>query len=229
VKSFICLVSIIGSFSTFAVNGDPTQPCAHCEVSEIRGNQISGGLAQVSKLAENIQSKEIEVLANRLCSQLIRSETTGTLSGPMAFKATIAKYLDIDVNAKDTRKKVIEFWNLKKDQLICTNVSDKYISPQPVMRRVIDMKIQEDVFFGFLLEDEDDEYEGKVDINIVHVNLKGESETVLDYIQSICDDKSRAVYYDCEELKDLQESLRSEYGGKYVKYAKKYPGYALDT
>jgi len=176
----------------------------------------------------SVQSKEMEGLANNLCSQLIRSVSTGTLSGPMAFKSTIAEYTKIDVNAKDTRKKVIEFWNLKKNQLICTNKSIRYTSPQPVMRRIIDMRIQEEVFFEFLLEDEKDDYEGKVDINIVHINPSGESTTVLDYIQGICDDKSKALKYDCDELKDLQESLQNEYGGKYLKYAKKYPGHALE-
>jgi hypothetical protein len=205
VKRFIYLITLLASLPICAFATEP--------------DKLYGG---------GVQSKEMELLANRICSQLINSETTDKLSGPMAFKSSVAEYLKIDINAKDTRKKVIEFWNLKKDQLICTHKNIKYTSPQPVMRRIIDMKIQEEVFFEFLLEDENDDYEGKVDINIVHVNPKGESETVLDYIQSIRDDTSKAGHYDFDELADLQESLQEEYGGKYVKYAKQYPEYALE-
>ncbi|WP_157829065.1 hypothetical protein [Colwellia sp. 75C3] len=169
------------------------------------------------------------MLANRLCDQLSNSETTDKLSGPMAFKSTIAEFIKQDVNSKDTRKKVIEFWNTNKAQFICTYGNLKYLTPQPVLRRIIDMNIQEEVFFEFLLEDEfNDEYQVNVDINIVHINPKGEAETLLDYIQSIRDDKSLAALYDFDELADLQESLQEEYGGKYVKYAKKYPEYALE-
>jgi len=177
----------------------------------------------------HFESKEMKNLANRLYSELIRSESTEKISGPMAFKLTIANYLKIDVNAKDTRKKVIEFWNLNNDWLICTYENNKYLSPQPVLRRIIDMKIQEEVLFEFLLEDEfKDEYKGKVDINIVHINPKGEVETLLDYIQSIRNDNSKKGLYDFDELADLQESLQEEYSGKYVKYAKQYPKYTLE-
>lgn len=175
------------------------------------------------------ESKTMEVLANRLCDQLSNSETTDKLSGPMAFKLTIVEFLKLDVDVKNTRKKVIEFWNTNKTQFICTYESSKYLTPQPVLRRIIDMKIQEEVLFEFLLEDEfNDEYEVNVNINIVHINPKGEAETLLDYIQSIRNDKSIAGKYDFDELADLQESLQEEYGGKYVKYAKKYPKYALE-
>jgi len=175
------------------------------------------------------ESKTMEVLANRLCNQLTRSETTDVLSGPMAFKFTIAKHLKLDVNATNTRKKVIEFWNVVNEQLICTHENNKYLTPQPVLRRIIDMNIQEEVFFEFLLEDEfNDEYESKVDINIFHINPKGEAETLLDYIQSIRNDNSKKGLYDFDELADLQKSLQEEYGGKYVKYAKQYPKYAFE-
>lgn len=228
-KSFICLVTILGSLSIFAKDVDPSKPCSHCTKPEARGLPNTPDIAH--KMIENVinNDKKLKDLGNRICDNLTHSKTVDNLSAPMAFKSPIAEYLKIDVNAKDTRKKIIEFWNTNKDKLICTLESNKYITPQPVMRRVIDMNIQEDVFFNFLLEDENDEYGGSVDINIVHVNLKGESETVLDYIQSIRDDKSKAGYYDFDELRDLQESLQNEYGGKYLKYANKYPGYALDA
>jgi hypothetical protein len=91
------------------------------------------------------------------------------------------------------------------------------------------MKLQEEVFFDFLLDDPNDDYTGVVDINVVFKNPNAKAsdkpETILDYIESIILDSSKKGYYDYEVLIDLKESLRDEFGGKY---AEKYPDFSLE-
>jgi hypothetical protein len=236
VKSFICLVTILGSLSVFAKTSDPADSCSHCPTTKVEGNPVnSGGLSQIDKLAKGMERKEkdeatkIKVLANRLCSRLLASQAFDNLSARDAFKSTIANHLGIQVTGKNTRKKVIDFFNLNKNKMICTIENPKYSSPQHVMRRMIDMRIQEEVFFEFLLEDDSDEYKGKVDLNIVYKNAEGKEETMLDYIETIVSDTSTKGSYNHDELRDLQEMLQDQYGGKYVRYASRYPGFALDS
>jgi hypothetical protein len=178
--------------------------------------------------SDDEQNTLVSILANRICSRLLASQAFDNLSARVAFKSTIANHLGIPVTGKNTRKKVIDFFNLNKNKMICTIENPKYSSPQHVMRRMIDMKIQEEVFFEFLLEDDSDEYKGKVDLNFVYKNAQGKEETLLDYIETIVSDKSTRGSYNHDELRDLQEMLQDQYGGKYVRYAEKYPEYALE-
>ncbi len=66
-KSFVCLVIVLGSLSVLANDSDPTKPCVHCEEKEIRGNSVAG-LSDVTKLATLGISENIEILSNQICA-----------------------------------------------------------------------------------------------------------------------------------------------------------------
>jgi hypothetical protein len=206
VKSFICLITIIGSLSTFAVDGDPTQPCAHCEVSEVRGNQITGGLAQVSKLAEKMQSKEMQDLSNKICAELITAQEMSGENSAKVVQRILLKHLNITKESNNYKTKLTKFWNKNVSQMICTTptVDNKY--PQHVMKRVIDMRLDQQVFFNFILKLDLDEG--------INVNAIENGKTVVDYIDKILSDPSNKTKYVFSEIKDLREVLTDYYGAK---------------
>lgn len=205
-KTLICIFSLLLSWPVFAVDKE---------------SALDGTINQKDEKAN------IQLLANRLCSSLLNSQAFDDLTARDAFKSTIAKHLKISVNGNNTRKAVLDFFNLHKNDMICTVKNSKYSFPQHVMRRMIDMGIQEELFFDFLLEDDSDEYKGKVDLNIVYKNAEGVEETLLDYIETLLSDKSTKGLYNHDELRDLQESFEDQYGGKYLRYADKHPEFAL--
>jgi hypothetical protein len=200
--------------------------------------------AEPTKLYSDKEKAELNKLANDICSRMLDSQGIDGLNARDEFKSTIARYLSIPKTGKNTRKKVIDFLNANKEYFVCTSEVSMYSFPQTVLRRLVDMKIQEEVFFEFLLEDDSDDYKGKADLNVIHIYKegpthhginggyvyphKGEAETLLDYIETLLSTEETKSTYNHDELLDLQESLRDEYGAKYVRYANKYPEYALD-
>lgn len=204
-KNIICLICILSCFSVFASNDDPAKPCIECSEKQARGLPSSGNLEQVTKLGTKLQTKKMEDLSNEICAELVYAQsTTGENSGKVMEKILL-KHLNITKKTPHSKKKLTQFWNKNLSQMVCTTEVFGLKSPQHVLKRVIDMGINNNVYFNFVFELEEN----------VNVNAIENGETVIDYIDSILSDpdknKNKYVFRD---IKDLREVLIEYYGAK---------------
>lgn len=204
-KRFICFVTILGSLSAFAVDSEPSKPCAHCEVKEASGNPVNtDGLAKVAKFAENIQSKEMEDLSNKICTELIKAQNSTGENSAIVIQREILNHLNITKKKSNYKKEVTKFWNDNLNQMVCTTPSVNNTSPQHLMKRVIEMGLNKEVYFNFIFELADN----------INVNAVENGETVIDYIDSILSNPDNETKYVFREIKDLREVLVDFYGAK---------------
>ena len=77
--------------------------------------------------------------------------------------------LNITRDTPDYRNKVLDFWNENNELIICENEGTKVSTvriPQHFLKRVIDLHMENQLFYGFLFEDED---RSDVDVNAVEI------------------------------------------------------------
>jgi len=80
------------------------------------------------------------------------------------------------------------------------------------MKRVIDMKLDHQVYFDFVFELDEEENEH---INAISFSYEtGQAGTIIDYIDSILKDPSNETKYVFHKMEDLKEVLIDEYNGK---------------
>jgi hypothetical protein len=161
-----------------------------------------------------VQSLEMEALSNEICSELITAQEVTGENSAKVLEGILLKHLKLTKQTASYKTQLTQFWNSKLNQMICTTPSVDNKSPQHVMHRVIDMRLDQQVFFNFIFKLD---YDEGINVNAVTFNNDtGEPETVVDYIDGILIDSNNETKYVFWEIKDLREVLIDYYGGKRV-------------
>jgi hypothetical protein len=159
-----------------------------------------------------VQSKEMEDLSNKICSKLIAAQESTGENSAKVLERVLLKHINLTKKTKDYKVQLTKFWNKNIDQMICTRRVIGLKAPQHILKRVIDMKLDRQVFFNFIFELDEDESQG-VDINAAELTATG-PETVIDYLDKILANPTLKTSYVFRELKDLKEVLIDYYEAK---------------
>jgi hypothetical protein len=160
----------------------------------------------------SLQSKEMEGLSNKICSKLIAAQELTGENSAKVLERLLLKHINLTKKTKDYKTQLTKFWNKNIDQMICTTPSVNKKSPQHLMKRVIDMKLDGQVYFNFIFELDEDESQG-ININAIELTTTG-PETVIDYLDKILANPTLKRSYVFRELRDLREGLIEELGAK---------------
>lgn len=161
------------------------------------------------------QSETMEALSNKICSDLVNAQEVTGESSAKVIERNLLKHLAIAQNAANANAKITEFWNENFEQLICTVGGLKNRTPQHLLKRVIDMKLNSTVFYDFIFElDADGDIDNvNINVNAIEQTPNG-PETVIDYIDAILSDPKNKTSYVFSEIKDLRDGLIEEFGAK---------------
>jgi hypothetical protein len=164
----------------------------------------------------SVQPLKIEALSNEMCGELIKAQEMTGKNSAKVLEKILLKHLNLTKKNANYKRQLTQFWNSKLNQMICTTPSVHNKSPQHLMHRVIDMKLDQQVFFNFIFDLEENESEG-INVNVVTFNNDtGKPETVIDYIDAILSDSNNETKYVLREIKDLREVLIDYYNAKRV-------------
>lgn len=208
-KRFIVLTIICSIHFAYA-NAKAADPNENCKTKALPILETQENLGDVKKLKDGIEDSEIKKVAKQLCSTLSLSLAQGSRETWQYIEDIMLKYLEIDKKTKNYKFLVSEFWNKYAQKFICIDDHPLARTPQQFMKRVIDFGLQDDIFYNFLLFDEE-EYP----IRVNHIEYyNGEPETVLDYIDSILKDPKNEKKYEFKQVKALREVLIEDYNAK---------------
>ena len=122
----------------------------------------------------------------------------------------ILKHLGISRKTKGYKLLVANFWNANSQDLICRTSTGGLRNPQHFMKRVVEMNMQNEALYDFILYDPE-EYP----ITVNHIEIyNGKKETILDYIENILTTPGNDKKYNFQELQSLKRILIDEYGAK---------------
>lgn len=164
-----------------------------------------------SELNHAIKKEDLKVFANNLC--YMAEMSYGHDDAAKRIEDQILAKLKVTRNTPNYKQKILKFWNNTSPYLVCTvpsKLKPHARTPQHFMKRVLDLNMELTIFDEFLLYDSE---ELPINVNAVET-INGKRETVLDYLDSIINDKSKHKYYQMQVIRDLREILIDEYGAK---------------
>ena len=118
--------------------------------------------------AHEADAASIPALAEQICNAMILYDSTG--AGPVheAFELIVLNHLGIDKGANPNyRLDMRDFWNAHHQEMICVSEAPDYVSPQHILKRVVEMGGTSNFYFGYFLADRE------VDVNAVEQTPDG--------------------------------------------------------
>lgn len=167
--------------------------------------------AQDARLTQIAEGTNWEALSRALC--LTADAYFGHNEGGEKVEDIFLRHLGITRSTTGYRDQVIAFWNANSEKLICRHECSKkpYARvPQHFMKRVVDLRMENQIFYEFLLDDSET---WQVDVNAIEM-IDGRAETLLDYLDGIRADPSRHHRYDLDQIAEFREYIVEEYGAK---------------
>ncbi|MBS7668149.1 hypothetical protein [Croceicoccus gelatinilyticus] len=167
--------------------------------------------AQDARLAQIADETNWENLSRELC--VVADAYFGYNEAGEKVEDVFLDHFGITRSTPDYRDQVIAFWNANSEKLICRNKCSKkpYARvPQHFMKRVVDLRMENQIFYEFLLDDSDT---WQVNVNAIEM-IDGRAETLLDYLDGIRADPSRHHHYDLDQIAEFREYIVEEYGAK---------------
>jgi len=162
-----------------------------------------------------VEMSVIKELASVMCSRLVSALAGAGDQDEIgkSFETLVLNHLGIDREKEGYKLLITSFWNANSQDLICTSPFTGVRAPQHFMKRVVDMGMQNEVLYEFILYDPDD-----YPITVNHIEIyKGKKETILDFVQNILTTPGNEEKYDFKELESLRRILIKDYGAKYAK------------
>ena len=154
---------------------------------------------------------EVATFANQLCDTMMLYKNFRKPTY-FAFEKMVLKYLKMETKqgAEKTvgiSNEVAAFWQQYHPYFTCTTAHNGYTTPQHVLKRLVDMNDITGFYFDYFLQDE------SINLNAVEW-VKGEPETLLDYLDKILADPHSKGLYDLETVKQLRGFVIKTYNGK---------------
>lgn len=150
----------------------------------------------------------IPEFADRICDAMIVYDTTGAGDLHEAFEMMILDYLDIDkARTPSYRITMRDFWNEHHEQMTCTSPAPGHISPQHLLKRVVEMQGTSSFFFRYFLADR------QLNVNAVEIR-DGRRETLVDYLDWAIFLPEAEQLYDVSALRRLRAFLIDHMGAK---------------
>lgn len=147
-------------------------------------------------------------LTDRLCAMARRVSYTSS-SKKHWIKEILEKELKVKESDPNYKKTMSNFWNKYQHRFICSAFPDSgFPRREHIFKRIIHDRythVLDDFFF--------DEDLIEVDWNVVEVH-NGKKETLIDYLDHILKTERRGSQYDLDEVREIRDGLREEYGAK---------------
>ena len=190
---------VLLSFSVWASTGKGG--CINCKTT-LPGQPDTAEL----EVLKDAMDSDIQILADRICDRMLLAlDMGGKVKPHEIFENAILHHLQINKKTANYRQKITTFWNQYSDQMICTEKTLGYKSPQHLLKRVVAMDAISHFYFKYFLHDR------SANVNSIEYH-NGKPETVIDFIDNLIADPEMHKIHNMKEVRQLRAFLTTMMG-----------------